>query len=135
MSSPEFIVYVAGAFSPTKAQKAARGGVLDKIAWRECVEENIMVAKKLGVEVSKLGVCPFIPHANTDLPEFEDTQPYEFWIKATAEQLRRCNAVIFTDEWMESSGARGENDIAVAHDIHRFFSIQELESYIKENLA
>lgn len=129
MSNPEFLCYVAGAFSPTKAQKAARGGNLTKQQHRECVEENILVAKKLGVEVAKLGVCPFIPHANTDL-EFEDVQPYEFWIKATAEQLRRCNAIIFTDEWHESSGARGENDIAIAEEIPRFFSIDKLKAHL-----
>jgi hypothetical protein len=98
------LIYVAGPFSPTAAQKERiAAGV---IIVRQAVEENILRAKRLGLEVAKLGACPWIPHANTDLPEFEHVQPYTFWIDVTAEQLRRCDAAIFTDDFAESSSSR-----------------------------
>jgi|SRR6478609_6902665 len=138
MTFPEYHVYVAGPYSPTRAQRFARSpvtGELTKEQHRECVEENILIAKKLGVEVAKLGVTPIIPHANTDYPELEDVQPYEFWIRATAEQLRRCNAVIFAEEWEESKGSRGEHDVAVSDDIPRFFSVDELQQHISRSMC
>ncbi len=126
------IVYVAGPFSPTKKQKAERAdyiGLSDKQFHRMCVEINIHRASLLGLEVAKLGLCPMIPHANTALPEFEDVQPYEFWIEANKEQLRRCDAVIFADGWRDSSGSVGEYELAQALATPTFKYISDLKTW------
>jgi hypothetical protein len=110
------LIYVAGPFSaPT----------------RQGVEENIRRAELLGVEVAKLGACPVVPHCNTSHPEFEHVQPYEFWIKATLELLRRCDAVIFTENWRESSGARAEHDDAISRHQPAFSSVGELRRWLE----
>jgi hypothetical protein len=138
--SPETQVYVAGPFSPTTEQKAVRLQVVsyqsaeglgcpaeeDAVWHRRCVEENILNAKRFGVKVAKLGVAPVIPHANTDHPEFEKAQPYQFWIAATAEQLRRCDAIIMLPKWEQSSGARGEHALALERGMPVFYSLAEL---------
>jgi len=117
VSQATTLVYVAGPFSA----KVRTG-----------VEENIGRATRLGLEVAKLGACPMIPHANTQHPDFEHVQPYQFWIDATAEQLRRCDAVIFTDDWERSSGARSENELAIAHEIPRFFHLADLAGWLEQ---
>lgn len=131
MSAPK-LVYIAGPFSPTKAQLALFGKAVTKYMARRCVEENILRAKLLGVKVAKLGACPMIPHANTDHPDFEEVQPYQFWIEATKEQLRRCDAVLFAEDWEESSGARGENEVAIEESIPRFFSLNDLAGWLHQ---
>lgn len=110
------LIYVAGPFSaPT----------------REGVEENIMRAESLAVDVALLGACPICPHANTSHPAFEKAQPYQFWIDATLEMLRRCDAVIFTRNWQKSSGARGEHEDAVRRGQPVFYSIGELQRWLE----
>ncbi len=64
--------------------------------------------------VGKPKAMPVIPHSNTAHEHFEQCQPYQFWIDGTLELLRRCDAVILTDDWERSSGARGE-----AQEAHR----------------
>ncbi len=93
MLNASTLVYVAGPFSA-----ADRGGV----------ESNIMRAALRGVEVAKLGACPVVPHSNTSLPQYEHVQPYQFWIAATLEMMRRCDALLTVPGWELSSGARGE---------------------------
>lgn len=87
------MVYIAGRFSAD-----TRAGV----------EENIARAEALGVEVSRLGGYPVCPHANTAHPEYENTQPYGFWIRGTLRQLRTCEALACVEGWEQSTGARGE---------------------------
>lgn len=108
------IVYVAGPFSaPT----------------REGIEANIMTASLAGIEVARLGFCPLVPHANTAHPLFEKVQPYRFWIEATTELLRRCDAALFIEGWNRSSGATGEHREAERLGIPRFYQLDELERW------
>ncbi len=91
------LIYIAGKFSgPTRAD----------------VENNIMAAVRVGIEVARAGGMPVIPHANTAHPEFETVQPYEFWIEGATALLRKCDAVMLVSGWTESSGARSEEQEA-----------------------
>jgi hypothetical protein len=45
---------------------------------REGVEANILKATLAGIDVTKLGVFPVIPHANTAHPEFEKSSLTSF---------------------------------------------------------
>lgn len=127
------LVYVAGPFSPTLGQRSIMSSLLS--AHRRAVEQNIFNAARLGLAVSKLGAYPVVPHSNTALPEYEDAQGYEFWIEGTAEMLSRCDAVIFTPDWQESSGARGEERIAAELGIPRFYSLSDLACWLLPGLA
>lgn len=92
------LTYVAGPFSA-----ATRAGV----------EDNIMRAALVGVEVAKVGGFPVVPHSNTSHPLYEQVQQYPFWIAATMAMLRKCDAVMLVSGWEESSGARGERKEAL----------------------
>ena len=40
--------------------------------------------------------------------------------------LKRCDALIMTDNWLDSSGARAEHDLAIKEGIPVFYSLNEL---------
>ena len=86
------LVYIAGPY-----RASTRWG-------EEC---NVRRAEIIGHLVAALGAYPVIPHANTR-PYFADAQPGPFWLAATLELLRRCDAVVFMEGWGESEGARAE---------------------------
>jgi hypothetical protein len=97
---------------------------------RADVEANIRRAELLGLEVAKLGACPWIPHANTQMAEFEHVQPYTFWIEATLMQMRVCDAVVFTSDWERSSGARGEHAEAERLGMPIFYDVESLGKWL-----
>lgn len=117
MSHAQTLVYIAGPFSGKD---------------RNEVHANIHRAELLGLKVAELGAYPIIPHANTSLPAFEAVQPYTFWIEATGELLERCDAVLFTDDWERSSGARGENKLAINAGLPRFFHLADLAEWLRK---
>jgi len=94
------------------------------------VEINIHNAWRLGVEVAKLGAMPVIPHANS--AHMDGLQSDDFWLEATLELMRRCDAVILTPNWERSFGARGEVDEAKRCGIPIFYGLATLECWLRE---
>src|SRR5690606_27935442 len=114
------LVYVAGPFSG---------------ATREAVEANIDAAVALGLEVTRAGACPVIPHSNTAHPDFEQLQNYEWWIAATAKILTRCDALLTTANWEHSRGARGEVQLARMRGIPVFHDLDGLRAWLSSATA
>ena len=104
-----YTVYIAGPF---------RGAD----SWR--VEQNIRRAEELAMAVAEVGFNPICPHTNTRF--FNGTLTDEFWLAATMETLRRCDAVLFTEDWRRSVGARAELEEARRLGIPEFFAVQDL---------
>jgi hypothetical protein len=89
------LVYVAGPYrAPT--------------AWG--VECNIVAARQLGARIATLGGYPIIPHSNTS--HFDGLAPDELWLAGTLELMRRCDAVVFGQGCLFSSGSRAEREEA-----------------------
>lgn len=107
------VIYIAGPFRGANA-------------WE--VEQNIRRAEVLAFEVAKLGAMPLCPHTNTRC--FDGTLTPEFWIDGTMELMRRCDAVLFTDEWERSVGARGEYLEAQRLGIPCYINLIELEAWL-----
>lgn len=73
---------------------------------RWVVHQNIQLAEALGMQVACLGAVPVIPH--TMYSAFDGTITNEFWLEATLELLRRCDALLLVPGWERSVGAKGE---------------------------
>jgi nucleoside 2-deoxyribosyltransferase len=106
------VVYIAGPFRA-------------RTAWG--FAENIRAAERLGLEVTRLGMMPLIPHANT--AHFHGELPDKFFLDGTMELLRRCDAVMLTPNWATSSGARDEVDEAERLKIPVFVNVFDLAKH------
>lgn len=85
------VVYIAGPF---------RG----PDSW--IVEAHIRKAEELAMRVAMCCAVPLCPH--TMFRFFNGTVSDTFWLDATMELLRRCDAVMLTDDWYQSTGAKAE---------------------------
>jgi len=112
------VIYVAGPF---------RG----KNAWK--VEQNIRVAEDAGMVVAQLGAVPLIPH--TMCRFFDGTMTGQFWIDATLDLLRRCDAMLVVGGWENSEGTKGEIQEAAVLGIPVFKSFDSLRLWIAEVTA
>lgn len=110
------VVYIAGPF---------RGNS----AWD--IECNIRRAETLALEVWRLGAAALCPHTNTRF--FQNAAPDEVWLKGDIEMLKRCDAIIMTDNWTQSSGAVAEHDFAEINSIPVFYSLVSLRGWLDRN--
>ena len=65
--------------------------------------------------VAEAGAAPLCPH--TMFRYFDGTLNDDFWLKATLELLRRCDAIVMLPTWRSSSGARGEHGDALSRNL------------------
>src|SRR5690349_6591380 len=107
------VIYVAGPF---------RG----KSHWE--IAENIRAAERLALEVWKLGAAALCPHLNT--AHFQNAAPDEVWLEGDLELLSRCDAVLVTNDWERSAGARAEVDYALSKGIPVFTGIHQVAKYL-----
>lgn len=96
-------------------------------------DQNIVRARQLGAEVAKLGAYPQIPHSNT--AHMDGIAPDAFWLAGTLEQMRRCDAVLFTADWQCSTGARGEHAEAERIGLPLFYSLNGLRVWLESFAA
>uniref|UniRef100_A0A6M3IYL3 DUF7768 domain-containing protein n=1 Tax=viral metagenome TaxID=1070528 RepID=A0A6M3IYL3_9ZZZZ len=109
MKPPTKLVYIAGPYR-------------DANAWM--VHCNVNHAESLAMRVARRGMMPLCPHTNTR--NFNGTLTDEFWLAGTMLILSRCDAMMLTDDWITSSGARAEVEYAEANSIPVFESLDDL---------
>jgi nucleoside 2-deoxyribosyltransferase len=115
------VVYVAG---PFRAASAHVPGHQDMFA----VQENIMRAMALSLEVWRLGAVALCPHANTMF--FTGAADDRVWLDGDLELLRRSDAVLLTADWQRSSGARHEVTVARAAGIPVCETLDALRAFL-----
>lgn len=115
------VVYVAGPFRSMNAN-----GKLN--AWG--VQQNVMRAMAMGLEVFKRGHAALIPHSNTMFFSDADGCADSVWLDADIELLNRCDAVLVTPDWERSSGARAEVAHARERGIPVLLSLEELDRWL-----
>lgn len=110
-------IYVAGPFRAKTARQ---------------VELNIREAEQLGLMIAQWGGVPVIPH--TMYRFFDGTAPD--WLAITASLLRRCDAIALRENYLESVGSVGEEDIATEMKLSRFYlpdDLQALKQWLEDN--
>lgn len=108
------LVYVAGPFRAINQ-------------WEQ--EQNIRRAETLALSVWRLGAAAICPHTNTRF--FSGAAPDEVWLAGDIEILRRCDAVMLTDDWKRSSGARAEVTEAYIRGLPVFTQLADLEQWLR----
>ena len=91
--------------------------------------QNIRNAEALALQVWQSGAACICPHKNTAL--FGGAADDSVWLEGDLEIMRRCDAVLCTDDWGRSQGTREEVRIATELDIPIFFKIEEMRSWLK----
>lgn len=109
MPKPTKLVYVAGPFRGPNA-------------WE--TEQNIRRAEELALKVWRAGYACFCPHSNTRF--FDGVAPNEVWLEGDLVILRRCDALLMTQDFERSTGAKVERDEAVRLNIPVYYSLREL---------
>lgn len=77
------------------------------------VEENVALARRVAIELTKLGHAVFTPHLNfyhfeQDLPD----RTHDEYLREDENILSRCDGIVMLPGWTESPGANREYDYA-----------------------
>lgn len=103
------VVYIAGPFRGANA-------------WE--IERNIRRAETLALVAWRAGFAVICPHTNTRF--FHGAAPDELWLKGDLALLRRCDAVLTTEDWERSEGAHAEVMEAHQRNIRVFDDVKDL---------
>ena len=120
------VVYVAG---PFRAASTFVPGHQDMFA----VQQNVMRAMELSLEVWRLGAVAVCPHSNTMF--FTGSAEDKVWLDGDLELLARCDAVLMTPDWAKSSGARAEEAFAKKKGVPVFYKLDSVRDWLAGKAA
>ncbi len=89
------------------------------------MEQNIRHAETLALEVWRAGYAAICPHSNTRF--YQGAAPDNVWLDGDLAILAKCDAILMTDNWEKSSGARAEMQFALRRFIPVFTSLEALK--------
>src|SRR4051794_21675202 len=90
--------------------------------------QNIRNAEGLALQVWQSGAACICPHKNTAL--FGGAADDSVWLEGDLEMMRRCDAVLCTDDWQRSVGAIEEVRVAKEVGIPVFETIAQLQAWL-----
>jgi hypothetical protein len=76
------------------------------------IDENILAARKIAIELWERGYTVLTPHLNTIHFEKDCKCKYEDYIKGDLELLARCDVLVLMPNWIDSNGAKEEKEYA-----------------------
>lgn len=115
-------IYIAGAFRGSDAYAVYRNVQRAEHAMYELI--TLALAQKTPVAV----LCP---HSMTF--HFDRTFTDDYWLEATLEHLRRCDALLLIEGWERSEGAKGEREEALAKGLPVFYGIPEALAWLMDH--
>jgi nucleoside 2-deoxyribosyltransferase len=92
------------------------------------IHQNIRRAETLALAVWRAGAAAICPHTNTI--HFQDAAPDHVWLEGDLAIVAKCDAIIMTDDWQRSTGARAEHEFAAARGIPIFYTIDGLKEWL-----
>lgn len=98
------VIYIAGPFRGANT-------------WE--IEQNIRRAETLALAVWRAGGVAICPHTNTRF--FQGAAPDSIWLEGCLALMYRCDGVIFTPDYKQSSGALEEERCAKIVKMRRFY--------------
>jgi hypothetical protein len=113
------VIYIAGPFR----SKAAGG----RYNYYE-QHLNIVRAEALAWKVWEAGAAPIAPHLNTI--HFQGSLPDDVWLEGDIAIMKKCDAVLMTDDWTRSSGAREERRVAMEAGMTILYNLDEVKQFL-----
>ena len=92
------------------------------------VVQNIRRAEALALQVWQSGAACICPHKNTAL--LGGAADDSVWLEGDLEMMKRCDAVLCTDDWRRSNGAIEEVRIATEVGIPIFYKLTDLQKWM-----
>lgn len=96
-------------------------------AWQ--VECHVRTAEEAGLAVAELGLVPVIPH--TMYRFFDGALTDQYWLDATIELLRKCDAALFVGAYRASAGSMGELAECEMQKIPAFTNLDDLKNWLE----
>lgn len=93
------------------------------------IEQNVRRAEALALHLWRLGLAVICPHKNTAL--YGGALPDEVWLDGALEMVSRSDAVVCTEKWETSVGARGEVQMAQEIGVPVFYSLNEVIEWLE----
>lgn len=91
------------------------------------VATNRAAAIAMGEKLRCLGYCALVPHiAVVPFEEPDAPRSYAQAMRECVELMKRCDAVLMTERWQQSRGARIEHFLALRAGITVAYTIAEL---------
>ena len=90
-------------------------------------EQNIRRAEALALDTWLAGFAALCPHCNTR--NFQGAGPDGLWLQGDIEMMKRCDAVLTVENWVDSEGAKIEVEVAHTNNIPVFHSLEELKNW------
>lgn len=115
------VIYIGGPFRSVCANGRSN-------AWG--VQSNVMRALALALEVWKRGAAALCPHSNTMFFQDADGVGDDVWLKGDIELLSRCDAILLTDNWRQSSGARAEVAWCEQRLMPVLYTLEDLDMFL-----
>ena len=78
-----------------------------------------------------MGAAALCPHTNTRF--FQNAAPDEVWLDGDLELLARCDAVLMTEDWERSSGARAEHEHATKRQMPVFYTLGAVKAWLESS--
>ena len=119
------VVYIAGPFRSTNPDGRSN-------SWG--VQQNVMQAMAVALEVWKMGHAALCPHANTMFFQDADGTVDSVWLRGDLEMLKRCDALMLAPNWEKSSGARAEVEFAQGNKIPVFTDLDDLYTWLRTSV-
>ena len=117
------VIYVAGPFRhPWKHMPGQQD------CWE--IQNNIMVAAALALELWRMGAAALCPHLN--MAYFQNAADDQVWLDGDLALLARCDAILMTPNWKGSAGARAEHKEAQIRYIKVLYNVDEARTFIAE---
>lgn len=88
------------------------------------VEQNIRAAEAYILPLAEKGYAVLCPHTMTR--GFDGTMTDEYWLAATLELMRRCDAVFVVPGSWDSEGALGEMREACRLGLPVYFTLEDV---------
>lgn len=115
------VIYVAGPFRSTNPDGQQNH-------WN--IQQNVMRAMELALEVWKAGHVAICPHANTMF--YQNSAPDDVWLKGDLELVKRSDAVLLVNNWQSSIGTQGEVELARKLGLPILHNRAELARYLED---